>query len=121
MIIIKIKVTFITLIVSLSYKTYMRKEFILCAAIDYNGIIVSGRRHTDCYNILNQLTNIEDNLLPDRDKQGFLTSTGRFVDRKIAFIIAKENGQIFHKMYDNDSSGSLTSEDLYYDDEIDNV
>lgn len=100
----------------------MRKEFILCAAIDYNGIIVSGRRHKDCYNTLKQLTNIiDDYLLPDRDKQGFLTSTGRFVDRETAFTIAKDNKQIIHNMYDNDSSGILTSEDLYYDEEIDNI
>jgi len=31
------------------------KEFILCAAIDYNGIIISSHRHGDCYEVLEAL------------------------------------------------------------------
>lgn len=34
--------------------------------------------------------------LPDRDHQGFLTSLNRYVGRKEAWIIAKENNQIVY-------------------------
>jgi hypothetical protein len=98
------------------------KEFILCASVMYQGNIISGRRHSDCYEILENLLG-KDIDLGTREDQGFLTSKGRHVSRREAFVIAKENGQIFHNMYDNVDVNSeqaiLTSEDLYYDTEID--
>lgn len=33
----------------------MKKEFILCAAINYNGTIICGHRHGDCYKVLEEL------------------------------------------------------------------
>jgi len=93
-------------------------EFILCASVMYKGTIVSGRRHHNCYTILRELGHDEE---PIREDQGFLTSLGRHVSREEGFLIAKKNNQIFHKMYDNDNTGSLTSEDLYYDDKIDDI
>lgn len=85
-------------------------EKILCSAILYNDIVISGRRHSDCYKTLTSLLpNLKDSELPDRDKQGFLTSKNRFVDRKEGCLIAKNNNQIFHK-FDIDI---LTSEDLF--------
>ena len=72
-----------------------QKEFILCAAIDYNGTIICGHRHGDCYKVLKDLLGEESfNNLPDRDHQGFLTSLNRYVGREEAWIIAKENNQI---------------------------
>ena len=96
----------------------MTKEFILCAAINYNNIIISGHRHSDCHKTLNNILNkhnivVNENDLPQREHQGFLTSFNRFVSRKEAFKIAKENYQIIHNIFDNDAEGSLTSEDLY--------
>ncbi len=91
----------------------MIKEFILCAAINYNGSIVCGHRHSTCYEILQKLTGLSDDDLPQREDQGFLTSLNRFVDRKEAFKIAKGNDQIFHKMFDDVDEGILASEDLY--------
>ena len=71
------------------------KEYILCAAIDYNGVIVCGHRHGDCYETLESLVGeIDEDKLPNRDKQGFLTSLNRYVGREEAWKIAKENNQI---------------------------
>ena len=71
------------------------KEFILCAAIDYGGTIVSGHRHGDCYEVLKSLIGeIDTDKLPSRDDQGFLTSENRYVGRKEAWKIAKEQKQI---------------------------
>lgn len=100
----------------------MKNEFIICAAVNYDGTIVCGRRHGDCYRTAESLLKIctcwrkHQNTMPqfaDRENQGFMTSTGRYVTRVEAFTIAKANNQIIHKMFDNDSEGSLTSEDLY--------
>lgn len=89
------------------------KEFIICSAIDYKGNIICGRRHNDCNNTLRLLAGLNVTELPEREKQGFITSLGRFIDRKEAFLMAKENNQIYHKMFDDDSTGELTSEDIF--------
>ena len=70
----------------------MSDEFILCAALNYNGTIISAARHSDCYAIIKEL--FTDPVLPEREHQGFLTSKNRFVDRKEAWKIAKTNNQI---------------------------
>jgi hypothetical protein len=90
-----------------------QKEFILCAAIDYNGTIISGHRHSDCYSILQKL--VSNPVLPPREKQGFLTSENRFVNRGETWKIAKENNQIKYG-YDaseNEEDSILISENLY--------
>lgn len=86
------------------------KERILCSAIDYHGTIICGHRHGDCYDILRALKpNVED--LPERDKQGFLTSENRFVLRPEALKIALENDQV---VYGKESTVDiLISENLY--------
>ena len=95
----------------------MEKEYILCAAIDYYGTIICGHRHGDCYAILCGLTGLpsESSVLPDRDKQGFLTSTNRYVSRKEAWNIAKENNQIKWGLdaSENGDDSILISENLY--------
>ena len=45
-----------------------------------------------------------------RDKQGFVTNTGRFVDRKEGLTIATAAGQIIHK---HPSYNELYSEDMW--------
>ena len=92
----------------------MQEEFILCAATMYNGQIVPGFRHGDCNRLLENLLNLSENELPGREYQGFLTSKGRFVNRKEAFLIAKDRNQIWHKLHDETLENILTSEDLYY-------
>lgn len=113
----------------------MTKERILCAAIYFNdgkvydhqpknieiGFVVTGRRHHNCYATLSSIGKVlglEDKALRsferiDRDNQGFITSSDRYVSRAEAFIIAKEMNQIFHKMHCDDYEGILISEDLY--------
>ncbi len=88
------------------------KERIICAAIhnpaelDMAGksLIYCGLRHA---NILWQSSLVSRNPY----HQGFLTSKGRFVDRKEALAIALENDQVMDKT--QISGNSLYSEDIY--------
>ena len=103
------------------------KEFIICAAIYYDdgeiydaqptniefGLIVTGRRHRDCHNTLDLITKGDYTVIIDREHQGFLTSTNRFVSREEAFQIAKQNNQIYHTLHDDVDENDLISEDLY--------
>ena len=93
----------------------MNKEFILCSAINYNGTIICGHRHSDCYKVLREL--FAEPVLPGREHQGFLTSLNRFVDRKEAFKIAKENNQIRYGLKasenEDENDNILISENLY--------
>ena len=91
------------------------KEFILCSAINYNGTIISGFRHSDCYKVLKEL--FAEPVLPGREHQGFLTSKNRFVDRKEGWKIAKENNQIKYGLKasenEDENESILISENLY--------
>ena len=86
------------------------REIIICAAIhnpediDMVGepLIYCGLRHA---NILWQSKSISR----DPYHQGFLTSTGRFVSREEALIIALNNNQVIGEIYGN----KLYSENLY--------
>jgi len=88
------------------------EEKILCAAIcdpeqrDMGGepLIYCGLRHN---NILWQSPAISRKL----KHQGFLTSTGRFVDREEAFNIAEAAGQLNDR--NRFGNRTLFSEDLY--------
>ena len=92
------------------------KEFILCAAIDYNGVIISGHRHGDCYEVLEALIGkIDSSKLPDRNKQGFLTSKNRYVGREEAWIIAKENNQIQYGLNVSNHDNDILIEGLQID------
>ncbi len=91
----------------------MEKEFILCASLNYNGTIISAARHSDCYAIILEL--FANPVLPDRAEQGFLTSKNRYVDRKEAWKIAKENNQIKWGLKSSEigEESQLISENLY--------
>lgn len=121
------------------------KEYILCAAIWINdrikhkqqpdnieiGFVISGRRHNNCYQTIDDLKgnvndyfkslNMSDN--DYRESQGFLTSSNRFVGRKEAWIIAKENNQIKFGLKastaENKDDSILISENLYYNENED--
>jgi hypothetical protein len=92
------------------------REFILCASLKFHDNIVSGHRHSDCYELIRKMCpNIADTSLPQREDQGFLTSLNRHVDRKEGWKIAKENNQIkwgLNASDDNEES-QLISENLY--------
>ena len=115
----------------------MEKEFILCAAVWIDdkqihkqqpinvesGFVISGRRHNNCYQTIVDLKGDLDvyikslGLTDDdyRKSQGFITSLDRFVSRKEAWVIAKENNQIQYglKQSDNGEESYLISENLY--------
>jgi hypothetical protein len=100
-------------------------EWILCAAIHVEddpkhlhtpknietGFVICGRRHHNCYRILELLPNV-DKLNVGRERQGFITNLDRYVDRKEAFQIAKAANQCLQPDLINENIG-LTSEDLY--------
>lgn len=104
----------------------MTKEKILCAAIYVNdgkehihqpknittGFVVAGRRHHNCYYTLSLMGEGVSKLMVGREGQGFITSANRYVDRKEAFVIAKEAEQCLQPDLINENIG-LTSEDLY--------
>lgn len=92
------------------------KEFILCSAIMWGDIMVTGYRHGDCYKTLDALVeDIPERTYPGREHQGFLTSKNRYVDRKEGWKIADENNQIkFGKAAsDRGEDSELISENLY--------
>ncbi len=96
-------------------------EKILCAALLYNGNIVAGYRHSDCYQTIANVLGIDTNCddwankipnLPTRSEQGFLTSKNRYVSRSEGFTIALQNNQLLLP-YREGQEKILTSEDLY--------
>jgi flagellar biosynthesis regulator FlaF len=70
----------------------MDKEFILCAALNFNGSIICGHRHSDCYKTLMDVVKVKDEDLPCEIIKA-LTSLNRYVDRKEGWIIAKETNK----------------------------
>lgn len=116
----------------------MSTERILCAAIYVDtgkaepprrsyaypatGLVFAGWRHADCYTLLEawaarltdaekaEIEAVKDLQLHGRN-QGFLTSTGRYVDRREAWRIAEAAKQV--EPAETAERGILTSEDLY--------
>jgi len=91
------------------------KERILCAALMYNGKLVAGYRHHDCYQSIADLLGVSIDSIPDapgREHQGFLTSNDRFVDRYEGYRIAREMNQLRMPHVDG-CMEMLISEDLY--------
>lgn len=89
-----------------------QKEFIVAAAIYHGGIISlpkPARHHTIMQAMLNEMF-IEGMIAPQQ--QGFITSTGRYVNRTEAWHIARAAGQITRKTSSGDAP-KLFSEDLW--------
>lgn len=74
-----------------------------------NEIIVSGKRHSDCYEILSRKYNIPFASKNYYIEEGFLTNDDKFVDRYEAYLIAIKNNQLIS----NTTGPSLYSEDIY--------
>lgn len=72
------------------------------AAILQDGIIYTGKRHSD---IVRKM--LADKIRPKHGGQGFITDEGKFVDRREAGRIAFESKQI------EKPTDLLTSENLY--------
>ncbi len=87
-------------------------ERILCAAIQIKinknskPIIIGGYRHGDCFRAVSKLGYTA---YIDQDEQGFITSKGRFVNRKEAKALAKQANQLI-RLSDFEN---LISEDIY--------
>ncbi len=95
-------------------------EYILCSAIHVQnnleyahqptniekGLVITGYRHCNCFVVLKACALESDH---DHVEQGFLTNTNKFVDRRIAYEIAKNANQIINPQKGN----ILYSENLY--------
>lgn len=114
-----------------------QKEYILCSAVWFNdhkqykqqptnikeGFVITGRRHSDCYQTLTSITGDCDTFLKlngitsddCRKGAGFITNLNRFVDRKEGWSIAIENDQVIYgkEASDNGEDSILISENLY--------
>lgn len=114
----------------------LKPEYIICSAIHFSdgktydhqpkniesGFVISGRRHHNCYSTLQAIgaslgmEGIVRNHIEriDRDNQGFITNTNRYVDRKEGMRIAKAANQLINpKLHSDNEDSILTSEDLY--------
>ena len=99
----------------------MSRERILCAAIWFDdgkeylhqpsnvhrGHVLCGHRHCSVLGQTGELASERRERGVREERQGFLTSANRFVDRCEAAAIALAAGQIKHRV------NTLTSEDLY--------
>ena len=126
----------------MSKKVYGVRQYILCAAVHFNsspprvfehqprnikeGIVLSGRRHHNCFYSLYALLGERANqnvFSKALDIQGFLTNDDLFVTREEAWVIARNAGQIYcfdpgnsnNRVLWNDcpETGQLMSEHLY--------
>lgn len=102
-------------------ESVLTPERVLCAAIHYrdgkvrvfrpknieSGLVVVGRMHNDCIQILYEMFPSREYLNNYID--GFITSHNRFLDRKEAAILAWQEKQITEQVEE------LFSEQLYYD------
>ena len=91
-------------------------ERIICAAIKLveTGKVFYGHRHDQCLNSLNgelSWTMNRQEISKVEKVQGFVTTKGRFVDRKEGLKIAIENDQVIDKTQIR--GDNLYSEDLY--------
>lgn len=92
------------------------KERIICAAIQVieTGKLFYGHRHNQCINSLNgelSWTMNREQISKVETVQGFVTTEGRFVDRKEGLKIALDNDQVLDKTQIR--GDNLFSEDLY--------
>lgn len=81
------------------------EELIVDAAIYYNGKIYKGKRHADIMKII--WDSVGCPVVITQEQQGFMTSSGGFVSRRVAARIAYDAGQIKHL------KRMLLSEDLW--------
>ena len=97
------------------------KERIICAAIQITeidlkctGKVFYGHRHNHCLDAMKgelSWTMNRQQMSGIQNEQGFVTTEGRFVDRKEGLKIALENDQVIDKTQIR--GDNLYSEDLY--------
>jgi hypothetical protein len=92
------------------------EERIICSAVKFRDKVWKGHRHVHAldamHSELSYTMNRKEMLEAQTDKDtGFVTSTGRYVDREEAWYIAKKAGQIIEREHQRE--GCLYSEDIY--------
>ncbi len=91
------------------YEKMKEPEFIICSAIMMkDGYVIRGHRHNDAIRTASDIPRYSKEFI---DEQGFITSTGRFVGREEAHIIAGMAKQISNEKFNKETM--LYSEDLY--------
>ena len=89
-------------------------EKIICSAIKLEtGEIFYGHRHNHCFDAINgklSWTMNRQEIDKISKEQGFVTTEGRFVDRREGWKIAEKANQIIQQ---SGSEGTLYSEDIY--------
>lgn len=89
----------------------MNKEICICAAVKaIDGTIIRGQTHRDCRDgIIRRKKTLTKNI----DDEGFITSTGRFVNREEAFKLMKAVNWKSQNLQGFQLCEWLYSEDLY--------
>lgn len=84
---------------------YVHMEKIKCAALRFylepsgEEVIVVGMNHANCFMMAHEQYQLQfHDRNKERDTQGFMTTTDRFVDRSEALEIAKKNNQLKYKI-----------------------
>lgn len=92
----------------------LRGEFCICAAIRMpDGEVIHGHRHNHCYDVVRARAEVCREAIVAA-AQGFVTSTGRFVDREEGMRIQRLSGLRSKYHPTGEYIGeSLFSEDLY--------
>lgn len=86
-------------------------ETIEGVAISYKGEIHQLPRPNRHHNVIREIAKKNGVGIQGRDVQGFITNTGRFVNRSTALAIALKAGQVLD--VNNIRAGRLFSEDLW--------
>lgn len=92
-------------------------ERIESAAVRYKGDVFMGPNHGMALSQLvedDRYPNIDTDVLADTAEDGFVTSTGRFVNKGEAYILAEKQGQLKREFPGNTEGRELDSNDLKY-------
>lgn len=89
----------------------LKVEFCICAAVKAeDGTVIRGHRHRDCRDSI-----VRRGLRPSKrwEDEGFITSSGRFVNREEGFMLMTGCGWTSVNPQGYQDCGWLFSEDLY--------
>lgn len=88
-----------------------RQRVVVCAAINYDGLIICGARHHD--KVMNDVIRKLPDLVKNTRIQGFIDQFGVFMDRTEALEVAKAAGQNVDMERNGGNGKILYSEGLY--------
>lgn len=89
----------------------MGAELCICAAVKTEcGEVIRGHRHADCFTAI---MSRNKKILKEQGAQGFITSTGRYVDRAEGAKLLRGAGIKSRAGFVFEMDDILTSEDLY--------